>query len=230
MGISNFPASPHSVNKKAYEFSFGAFGATSYCERLGFNLCHVAAGRYTLVAEFFLLSMQNASMTAAIGAGSIVKQTSTTFRPHGNTATSIKTFVQINHVRTGLGTDYIYFDMHGDFLTPPSGSGRVVVNRGHMVVYGANHTVLSVPSSVFDQAYVVNNGRMELQTDLDLHGHRLMNNGQGRVSFDSGGVISLHDALNTNGYKVVGKNGGGFEVDDNGQTKLHEDLDLNGTG
>ena len=32
-----------------------------------------------------------------------------------------------------------------------------------------------------------------MQTDLYLHSHRLMNNEQGGLSFDSGGVISLHD-------------------------------------
>ena len=57
-----------------------------------------------------------------------------------------------------------------------------------------------------------------------------MNNGQGGLSFDSGGLISLHDVLNTNGYRVVGENGGVFEVDDNGKVKMHEDLDLNGHG
>ena len=75
---------------------------------------------------------------------------------------------------------------------------------------------------------MVNNGRMVMQTDLDLHGHRLMNNNQGGVSFDSGGVISLHDNLNTNGYSIVGKNGGGFEIRDDGSIRRHGTFDLNG--
>ena len=54
-----------------------------------------------------------------------------------------------------------------------------------MVVYGVNGFVSSVPSTVYDQVYVVNDGRMVLQTDLDLHGHRLMNDsGRGGLSFD----------------------------------------------
>ena len=86
----------------------------------------------------------------------------------------------------------------------------------------------NVPSSVFDQVYVVENGRMVLQTDFDLHGNRLLNNGYSGFSFDSGRVISIHDDLNTNGYSIVGKNGGGFEIRDDGSTRLHGTLDLNG--
>ena len=83
---------------------------------------------------------------------------------------------------------------------------------------------------MFDQVYVVIDGRMELQTDLDLHGHRLMNNGQGGFSFDSGWIIRMHDNMNTNGYSLVEKNGRGFEIDDSGRVKMHDDLDLNGHG
>ena len=56
-----------------------------------------------------------------------------------------------------------------------------------------------------------------------------MNNDQGGLSFDSGGVISLHDDLNTNGYSIVGKNGGGIEIKDDSSTRLHGTLDLNGS-
>ena len=55
-----------------------------------------------------------------------------------------------------------------------------------------------------------------------------MDNNQGGVSFDSEGVISLHDNLNTNGYSIVGKNGGGFEIKDDGSITCHGTFDLNG--
>ena len=114
--------------------------------------------------------------------------------------------------------------MHG---STPNNNPRALAL---MVVYGVKGYLPDVPSSVFDQVYLVDNGRVVMQTDLDLHGYRLVNNNQGGLSFDSGGVISLHDNLNTNGYSRVGKNGGGFEVDDNVRTKMHENIDLNGHG
>ena len=58
----------------------------------------------------------------------------------------------------------------------------------HMVVYGGKGYTPNVPSSVFDQVYAVENGWMSMQTDFDLHGHRLLNNGQNVFSFDSSGA------------------------------------------
>lgn len=69
---------------------------------------------------------------------------------------------------------------------------------------------------------------MELQIDLDLHGHRLMNQGDGGFPFDSG-MIRMHNDLNTNNYRVVGSDGGGFEIED-GRLKMHGEIDLNGHG
>ena len=133
----------------------------------------------------------------------------------------MKTLVQF-HRWNSTPPQFIYLDLHGSTanLNPRA--------LAHMVVYGVKGYFPNIRSSVFDQVYVVDNGRMVMQTDLDLHGYRLMNNKQGGVSFDSGGVISLHDDLNTNGYSIVGKNGGGFEIRDDGSIRVHGTFDLNG--
>ena len=156
--------------------------------------------------------MTNVSVTALGTTISINSQATKTL------PTYAKTLVEF-HRWNSTPPQFIYLDLHGS----ASGDGSRVL--AYMVVYGVKGYFPNVPSAVFDQVYVVNNGRMVLQTDLDLHGHRL---GQGGISFDSGaGVISMHDDLNTNGHRLIEKNGGGFEVDDDGRLKLHEDLDLN---
>ena len=43
----------------------------------------------------------------------------------------------------------------------------------HMVVYGVKGYFPNVPSSVFDQIYVVNNGRMVMQTDINMNNKRI---------------------------------------------------------
>ena len=73
-----------------------------------------------------------------------------------------------------------------------------------MVVYGVKGYFPNVPSSVFDQIYVVNNGRMVMQTDLDLHGHRLMNNNQGGFEIRDDGSIRCHGTFDLNGYRIDG--------------------------
>ena len=74
--VSYFPESLHLVYKKAYKISIGVFEVSNYRECIGLNLHPLAAGDYTMVAEYFPPLMQ--SITANIGTGSISGQLSTT--------------------------------------------------------------------------------------------------------------------------------------------------------
>ena len=216
IGIVSYGASIHQMNKKAYQLSLVKdSGSNNYRSRIGVNLGSLPIGYYTFVCEFFPPVTTNVSVTALGTTISINNQTTKTF------STYTKTLVQF-HRWNSTPPQFIYLDLHGSV---PSNNLRALAL---MVVYGMKGYFPNVPSSVFDQVYVVDNGRVVMQTDLDLHGYRLVNNGQGGVSFDSGGVISIHDDLNTNGYSIEGKNGGGFEIRDDGSTRLHGTLDLNG--
>ena len=107
--------------------------------------------------------MSNVSVTALGTTISINKQATKTF------PTYAKTVVQF-HRWNSTPPQFIYLDLHG---SEPSNNRRILA---HMVVYGVKGYFPDVPSSVFDQIYMVNNGNMVMQTDLDLNGHRLMNN------------------------------------------------------
>lgn len=120
------------------------------------NLSPLPKGLYTLVCEFFPFFLHNASATASIGAGSIATQHSITVPADGAAAGYVKNQVQPHHTRTGLGTDYIYFDLHG---------GRS--GEAHLIVY-------MVYASVFDKLFTVENGRMEMLTDLDLNSKKVV--------------------------------------------------------
>ena len=56
----------------------------------------------------------------------------------------------------------------GGEATPTRGDGR-------LIVYGITGTHNDVSSSVLDTPYVVENGKMAMETDLDLNGKRLLN-------------------------------------------------------
>ena len=217
IGIGSYRASIHQINKKAYHlFLVKDSGSNNYRSRIGFNLGSLPIGHYTFVCEFFPTIMSNVSVTALGTTISINNQTTKTF------STYTKTLVQF-HRWNSTPPQFIYLDLHG---SASNNDPRVLA---FIVVYGVKGYLPNLPASVFDQVYLIDNGRMVMQTDLDLHGQRLMNNGQGWVSFDSGGVISLHDDLNTNGYSIVDKNSaGGFEIRDDGSTRLHGTLYLNG--
>ena len=216
IGIISYAPSIHQMNKKAYQLSLiKDSGSPNYRSRIGFNLGSLPIGYYTFVCEFYPPIMSNVSVTALGTTISINNQTTETF------STYTKTLIQF-HRWNSTPPQFIYLDLHGS--TPDTSPTALAF----IIVYGVQGYYPNVPSSVFDQVYVVDDGRMVMQTDLDLHGYRLMNDKQGGLSFDSGGVISLHDDLNTNGYSIVGKNGGGFEIRDDGSIRCHGTFDLNG--
>ena len=62
-----------------------------------------------------------------------------------------------------------------------------------LIVYGVKETISSVDPSVYDTAFVIENGQMVMQTDLSLNGHNL-----------SGSIHYIHGYLNTkNGYAFL---------------------------
>ena len=172
-GIVRFDASIHQIDKNAYRLALVKdSGSDDYRSRIGFNLGSLPIGYYTFVCEFFPIVMSNVSVTALGTTISINSQTTKTF------PTYTKTLVQF-HRWNSTPPQFIYLDLHGS----ASSSGRRVL--AHMVVYGLKGYFPNVPSSVFDQVYVVDNGRVVMQTDLDLHGYQIKNNNQGGLSFDS---------------------------------------------
>ena len=73
---------------------------------------------------------------------------------------------------------YLMIDLKskGGAATPTRGDGR-------LIVYGIKGTHNDVSSSVLDAAYVVENGKMVMETDLDLNGKRLLNHKSKAVIF-----------------------------------------------
>ena len=162
-GIAPFDASIHQNDKNAYRITLiKDLGSNDYRSRIGFNLGSLPIGYYTFVCEFFPIVMSNVSVTALGTTISINSQTTKTF------PTYAKTIVQF-HRWNSTPPQFIYLDLHGS----ETSNARNIL--AHMVVYGVKGYFPNVPSSVFDQIYVVNNGHMVMQTDLDLNGHRLVN-------------------------------------------------------
>ena len=81
---------------------------------------------------------------------------------------------------------FIYLDLHGT-VTFPS-----LLTIGHLIVYGVKETISNVDPSVYDTAFVIENGKMVMETDLSLNGHNL-----------NGSVHYLHGFLNTKNDKII---------------------------
>ena len=158
-GIVDFVASPHQINKNAYEFTLvkDTDGSNDYRSRIGFNLFKLPLGYYTLVVEYFPPEMNNVIVTAQGTTISIASQTTKTF---GNYT---KTLVKF-HNFTKTTPDFIFINLHGKTISSTT---------GHLIVYGVEGYVSSVEPKVYDTAFVVENGKMTMETDIDLNGHSI---------------------------------------------------------
>ena len=162
LGIVDFSNSPHQINKKAYQLKllFDKSSPNQYQSRLGFNLFKLPVGYYTLVVEWFPPEMSELSVAVQGTTISISNYATKTFEKYTKTV--------INFHRWGSSPpQFIYLDLHGT-VTFPS-----LLTIGHLIVYGVKETISNVDPSVYDTAFVIENGKMVMETDLSLNGHRL---------------------------------------------------------
>ena len=162
LGIVDFSNSPHQINKKAYQLKllFEKSSPNQYQSRLGFNLYKLPVGYYTLVVEWFPPEMSELSVAVQGTTISISNYATKPFEKYTKTV--------INFHRWGSSPpQFIYLDLHGT-VTFPS-----LLTIGHLIVYGVKETISNVDPSVYDTAFVIENGKMVMETDLSLNGHRL---------------------------------------------------------
>ena len=160
LGINDFPESPHQINKKAYSLKllFEKGSPNQYQSRLGFNLYKLPVGYYTMVLEWSPPEMNEISVTPQGTTISISNHTTKTFEKY------IKTVIHF-HRWGSSPPQYLYLDLHGTVSNPS------LITIGHLIVYGVKETISNVDPSVYDTAFVIENGQMVMQTDLSLNGN-----------------------------------------------------------
>ena len=188
-GIKDFPNTPHTLFKKAYHFTIGKNAQNEYNARIGFNFNPVPTGAYTYVVEYFPPFMIDVSVDCRSTPLNVNKQIFKKF------PTYVKNIVQIHKWQMAT-PDYLMIDLKskGGPATPTRGDGR-------LIVYGITGTHNDVSSSVLDTPYVVENGKMVMETDLDLNGKRLLNYNPkskavifGKYNKTSGDYFTINDS------------------------------------
>ena len=175
LGIVDFSNSPHQINKKAYQLKllFQKSSPNQYQSRLGFNLYKLPVGYYTFIVEWFPPEMSELSVAVQGTTISISNYATKTFENYTKTV--------VNFHRWGSSPpQFIYLDLQGT-VTFPS-----LLTIGHLIVYGVKETISNVDPSVYDTAFVIENGKMVMETDLSLNGHNL-----------SGSIHYINGILNT---------------------------------
>ena len=160
-GIVDFAASPHEINKKAYEFTLvkDTDGSNDYRSRIGFNLYSLPLGYYTIIIEYMPPEMTNVIVTVQGTTINIASQTTKTFDDY------TKTLIKFHNWRKST-PDYLFINLHGQTTSS---------TIGHLIVYGVKGYVSSVEPKVYDTAFVVKNGKMVMQTNIDLNNHKIIN-------------------------------------------------------
>ena len=190
LGINDFPNSPHQINKKAYQLQllFEKSSPNQYWSRLGFNLYKLPVGYYTMVVEWFPPEMSELSVAVQGTTISISNYATKTFQKYTKTV--------INFHRWGSSPpQFLYLDLHGTVSFPS------LLTIGHLIVYGVKETISNVDPSVYDTAFVIENGKMVMETDLSLNGHNL-----------SGSVHYIYGYLSTKNDKTLFELHGNSEV------------------
>ena len=185
LGIDDFPESPLQVNKKAYflKLLLEKDSPNQYRSRLGFNLHPLQVGYYTMVVEWFPPEMNEVSVTPETTTISISNHTTKLFEKYTRTIIHF-------HRWDSSPPQFLFLVLHGTVRkTAP-------LEIGNLTVYGVKETVSNVDPSVYDTAFVINNGQMVMQTDLSLNEHRLR-----------GSVHYINGILNTNNGNTFLSNG-----------------------
>ena len=190
LGIVDFSKSPHQINKKAYQLRllFQKSSPNQYQSRVGFNLYKLPVGYYTFVVEWFPPEMSELSVAVQGTTISISNYATKTFENYTKTV--------VNFHRWGSSPpQFIYLDLQGS-VTFPS-----LLTIGHLIVYGVKETISNVDPSVYDTAFVIENGKMVMETDLSLNGHHL-----------SGSIHYINGYLNTKNDRTLFELNGNSEI------------------
>ena len=138
-----------------------------------------------MVVEWFPPEMNELSVIAQGTKISISEQTTKTFEKYTKTV--------INFHRWGSSPpQHLYLDLHGTVSNPS------FLTIGYLIVYGVKETILNVDPSVYDTAFVIENGEMVMETDISLkYGHKIIYS-----------VRYIHGTLDTTqGKKIFSLNG-----------------------
>ena len=161
--IVDFPNSPHLYNKKAYAFKVAKDDTNLFAGRLGLNMFQLPEGEFTLCIEFFPAKMTGVSVNVVSASLNVGKQTTKKLPNYS------RSIVHLHKWRISP-PEYIYLDLKWQ------GTAQDLSKKGaKLIVYGIAGSHDDVPSDVFDAPFAFEGGKMVMQTDLDLNGHKIGN-------------------------------------------------------
>ena len=192
--LEDFTSNLHSANKKAFTFNLVKNSDNSFNSRLKLNKTPLATGEHTICVEFFYPQSNSDWFIAA-----------TTPYPVDTLTYHIKRFKNHSpkYMRNIIHT-YKYQDKADDTIyldiSNPGYDGSSQNEKAALIIYGLKGYQADVSGSVYDQAFVIDDGDITLQTDLDLNGFSLKNYDRGYTIEND--TIRLQKDLDLRGFEL----------------------------
>ena len=191
--FKDFISNLHIVNKKAYTFNLVRTGVNSFNSRLKLNKKPLKEGEYTICVEFFIPKVDTNWFISASTPNPV--DTLNYHTKHFNSHSPKYSRIIIHTYKYKDNDDTIYLD-----ISNPGYDGSSPLEKAALIIYGIKGFQEDVDGTVCDQAFVIDDGEITLQTDLDLNGFSFKNYDRG-YTIDND-TIRLQKDLDLSGYTL----------------------------
>ena len=167
--LEDFTSNLHSVNKKAFTFNLVKTGDNSFNSRLKLNKAPLATGEHTICVEFFY-PQSNSDWFIDASTPNPVDTLTYHVKRFKNHSPKYMRIIIHTYKYQDKADDTIYLN-----ITNPGYDASLPNEKAALIIYGLKGYQADVSGSVYDRAFVVDDGDFTLQTDLDMNGFEIKN-------------------------------------------------------
>ena len=191
--LEDFTSNLHSVNKKAYTFNLVRTGVNSFNSRLKLNKKPLPEGEYTICVEFFIPKVDTNWFISASTPNPVDTLNYHTKHFNSHSPKYSRTIIHTRKYKDNDNT--IYLDISNSGY-----DGSSPLEKAALIIYGVKGYQTDVDGTIYDEAFVIDDGEITLQTDLDMNGFSLKNYDRGyKIENDT---IKLQKDLDLSGYSL----------------------------
>ena len=191
--FEDFTSNLHIVNKKAYTFNLVRTSVNSFNSRLKLNKKPLKEGEYTICVEFFIPRVDTNWFISASTPNPVDTLNYHTKHFNSHSPKYSRTIIHTHKYKDN--DDTIYLDISNSGY-----DGSSPLEKAALIIYGIKGFQEDVDGTVYDQAFVIDDGEITLQTDLDLNGFSFKNYDRG-YTIDND-TIRLQKDLDLSGYTL----------------------------
>ena len=194
--LEDFTSNLHSVNKKAYTFNLVRTGVNSFNSRLKLNKKPLPEGEYTICVEFFIPKVDTNWFISASTPNPVDTLNYHTKHFNSHSPKYSRTIIHTRKYKDNDNT--IYFDISNSGY-----DGSSPLEKAALIIYGVKGYQTDVNGTVYDQAFVLDDGEITLQTNLDINYFKIKN-------YDPPGYkikndeINFEKSIDMNGNLIIG--------------------------